>query len=153
MDTVFTLALGSQVAAVRFRRVGMQRTHVQQAGNLGRGRGIGDQPRQFGVDPREAALLCVALVEDADQVDDGPGHAEVLAQLVGVEHIGLDEADVRVHEQLPVTLAPARQYVHRVAVARQAVRQVITDESGSTQQAEWCCFSCVDPVACAQGIL
>ena len=84
---------------------------MQQPLHAGRPTSADDFCGQLGMNVPKPGATSTAFIENADQVDDGLEAAEVRRELACVVHIGIDQIDVRQHQQVAVHFAIACEYL------------------------------------------
>ncbi len=131
-DQLLRFTLGAQIIARRVNG-GLERGNLQQPCNPGRSGRLQHSAGQFGVNPPESRAAETALIEDADEVDHDVLAAEVFAQLRFVEHIAVQEAEPRQHQQVLVLLAVPRQHRHPAPILDQSGDQPGSQKSGAAE--------------------
>jgi hypothetical protein len=92
--------------------------------------------REIYVHVPEAAAVVSALVEYADEVDDGMATVQHANQRAFGMYIGMHEIDTGQDKQLTMALAVARRDANRVPESHQLIAQRSADEARAAEQTD-----------------
>ncbi len=132
MQQVLALALGAQVQARTGRLVRAERAQVQQPVDAGRVAGLDQALDEIDVEAAEVALA--ALVQDSDQVDDDPLIGAQAAEILGVDDLRLEQADVRMDQQRAVAVRATARHRDLPAAVGEREREPLADEAAAADQ-------------------
>jgi hypothetical protein len=135
MYSLFGFALAAQVIAGAGGRIGMQRTHVQQAVDTVGATGLDHLIGQLDMRVIETFSVIVAFVENPDQVDYSVLISEVFVERGLVMDISFQQFHGGHDQQVAMLFTTAGQNTYSMALHDQTIDQMTSDEPCATEDA------------------